>query len=107
MRDLTEGTEDDQKLFQRLALHFDNDITSLERQIAGMLQKRDQWNFLAKGEEQSLIDDFCQLLSRARVVLRQVFRQSATVDCTEVAHAARKARRGADRGVAAQGRPRP
>jgi ATP-dependent helicase/nuclease subunit A len=91
LRNLTEGLEEDQNLFQRLALHFDNDITSLERQIAGMLQKRDQWDFLANGEEPSLIDDFCQLLSRARSVLRQVFRQSATVDFAEVAHAARRA----------------
>ncbi|HMF79543.1 MAG TPA: UvrD-helicase domain-containing protein, partial [Bryobacteraceae bacterium] len=94
LRDLTEGTEQDKTLFRVLALHFDNDIESLEKQIASMLQKRDQWNldqwdFL--GEEGSLASAFCELLNSARLALRAVFRETAAVDFTEVAHAALRA----------------
>ncbi len=56
-----------------------------------MLQKRDQWEFLAGSAEDSLVNDFCGLLDRARSSLREVFSKTATVDFTEVARAARKA----------------
>jgi ATP-dependent helicase/nuclease subunit A len=91
LRNLTEGEAGNRELFHRVALHFDNDIARLEMQIAAMLQKRDQWQFLARGDQPSLVDDLCGLLHSARQALREVFRQTATVDFTEVAHAARKA----------------
>jgi ATP-dependent helicase/nuclease subunit A len=91
LRNLTEGSEEATELFGRLALHFDNDIAGLERQIASMLQKRDQWDFLTNAEGDPLVNDFCQVLTNARRALREVFQQTETVDFTEVAHAARKA----------------
>jgi ATP-dependent helicase/nuclease subunit A len=91
LRNLTEGSEQDATLFGRLALHFDNDMAGLEKQIANMLQKRDQWDFLTNDEEDPLVSDFCQVLSNARQALREVFQQTETVDFSEVAHAARRA----------------
>jgi len=91
LRDMTEGGEDSQQLFHRLALHFDNDMQRLEIQIAGMLEKRDQWEFLASCEQLPLIDDFRELLNKARHALDQVFRRSGKIDFAELTRAARKA----------------
>ncbi|HEY3935851.1 MAG TPA: UvrD-helicase domain-containing protein [Bryobacteraceae bacterium] len=91
LRELTEGAEDSRELFHRVALYFDNDIARLETQVANMLQKRDQWDFLGRGDQPSVIDDFRELLHRAGQALRQVFRRASKVDFTEVARAARKA----------------
>lgn len=91
LRNLTEGDEHSQQLFHRLALHFDNDMQRLEIQVAGMLEKRDQWEFLASCEQLPLIDDFRELLNRARQALDQVFRRTGKIDFAELTRAARKA----------------
>jgi ATP-dependent helicase/nuclease subunit A len=91
LRNLTEGDEHSQQLFHRLALHFDNDMQRLEIQVAAMLEKRDQWEFLASCEELPLIDDFRELLNKARQALDQVFRRTGKIDFAELTRAARKA----------------
>ena len=91
VRKLTEGSSAEQDLFRRIALHFDNDMTRLEQQVVGMLQKREQWGGLPKVSDDPLVNDFAELLELARISLRDVFRRAATVDFTEVARAARKA----------------
>ena len=91
LRDLAEGETAGRELFQRVALYFDNDIQSLERQIAKMLAQRDQWFSLERGEQDAAVDDFSQLLLRARDALRTVFRERGVVDFTEVTRAAIKA----------------
>lgn len=88
--DLAEGDDAGKDLLRVLSLHFDNDIASLEGQVARMLEKRDQWHFLEHGQE-PLVEAFCGLLDRARRQLREVFRQRATLDFTEVTRAAIKA----------------
>jgi ATP-dependent exoDNAse (exonuclease V) beta subunit len=91
MRSLTEGNEQDRALFRRIALHFDNEMARLEQQLADMLQRREQWCALPEDSEDELVNDFAQLLDKARASLRNVFRRAATVDFTEVTRAARKA----------------
>lgn len=91
MRSLTEGDEQDRALFCRIALHFDNEMARLEQQVADMLQRREQWCALPDDSNDELVADFAQLLDKARVSLRNVFRRAATVDFTEVTRAARKA----------------
>lgn len=91
VRALTEGSEPEQNLFRRIALHFDNEMSRLEQQVADMLQKREQWGGLPKHSDSYLVNDFAELLDKARVALRDVFRRAATVDFTEVTRAARKA----------------
>ncbi len=91
MRDLTQGSEEDAALFRTVALHFDNDMAALEMQVARMLQKRDQWRFLAAGQHPPLIDAFCDLLGRSVDNLKDVFRERSSVDFSEVTHAAIKA----------------
>ncbi len=91
LRDLAEGDEASRALFHRVSLHFDNDINSLEGQVARMLSQRDQWRFLGNEQHDELIDAFCQLIDRAHEALREVFRQHSTVDFTEVTRAAIKA----------------
>ena len=91
VRSLTEGSEREQQLFRRIALHFDNEMARLEQQVADMLQKREQWGGLPKQSDDPLVNDFAELLDLARGALRDVFRRSATVDFTEVTRAARRA----------------
>lgn len=91
LRDLAEGDACARALFHRASLYFDNDIGALERQIASMLEQRDQWFSLEGAEEDGLIRDFCQLLLRARDSLRHAFREHGAVDFTEVTRAAIKA----------------
>lgn len=86
-RDRNEGPA----LFQRLALHFDNNIAGLERQIAGMLAKRDQWHAGIPELHDQTVKDFSTILSHAEMELRGVFRRRNTVDFTEVTRAAIKA----------------
>ncbi len=91
VRALTEGSRHEQQLFRRIALHFDNEMSRLEQQVADMLQKREQWGGLPRQSADPLVNDFAELLDLARVSLRDVFRRAATVDFTEVTRAARKA----------------
>ena len=91
VRALTEGDAREQQLFRRIALHFDNEMDRLERQVSEMLGKREQWAGLPKNSESELVNDFTELLELARGALRDVFRRANKVDYTEVARAARKA----------------
>jgi len=91
VRALTEGSQHEQQLFRRIALHFDNEMSRLEQQVSDMLQKREQWGGLPKHSDDPLVNDFAELLDLARASLRDVFRRAATVDFTEVTRAARKA----------------
>jgi len=91
VRALTEGSQHEQQLFRRIALHFDNEMSRLEQRVADMLQKREQWGGLPKQSDDPLVNDFAELLVLARASLRDVFRRAATVDFTEVTCAARKA----------------
>ncbi len=91
LRDLAEGDTASRELFLRVSLYFDNDINSLERQVARMLEQRDQWFSLERVQDGAETEDFCQLLMRARECLREVFRQRGVVDFTEVTRAAIKA----------------
>jgi ATP-dependent helicase/nuclease subunit A len=91
LTNLTESTRDNRELFRRAALHFDNDIAKLERQIAQMLEKRDQWRALSAGGDSQLIGDFRRLLDEAHGALLTVLRERASVDFTEVTRAAIRA----------------
>jgi ATP-dependent helicase/nuclease subunit A len=88
---LTETGAEDAELFRRVSLHFDNDIARVERQVARMLEQRDQWRSLAYQEDSQLVDDFRRLLDEAHEALRIVFRERSCVDFTEVTRAAIKA----------------
>lgn len=88
---LTESTRENAELFRRAALHFDNDIARLERQIAQMLEKRDQWRSLSSEGDAQLVQDFRRLLDEAHEALRAVFRERSAVDFTEVTRAAIRA----------------
>lgn len=85
---LTETSQENAELFRRVALHFDNDIARLERQIAAMLERRDQWRSLLNQEGSEVVADFCRLLHEAHDALRIVFRERSSVDFTEVTRAA-------------------
>ncbi|MBV9405107.1 MAG: UvrD-helicase domain-containing protein, partial [Acidobacteriaceae bacterium] len=91
LRELSEGDAASRELLSRVSLYFDNDISSLERQVARMLDLRDQWFSLERVQKAPLIEDFCHLLLRARDALREVFRERGVVDFTEVTRAAIKA----------------
>jgi len=91
LRKLTETTLENAELFCRISLHFDNDIARLERQVARMLEQRDQWRLLAMEQDSQLTGDFCRLLTEAHEALRIVFRERSSVDFTEVTRAAIKA----------------
>lgn len=88
---LTETSQENAELFRRVALHFDNDIARLERQVARMLELRDQWRSLVHQEDSQVVADFCRLLHEAHEALRLVFRERSCVDFTEVTRAAIKA----------------
>lgn len=91
LANLTESTSENAELFRRAALHFDNDAARLERQIAQMLEKRDQWRSLSSDEDSQLVQDFSRLLYAAHDALRAVFRERGAVDFTEVTRAAIRA----------------
>ena len=88
LSNLTETSADNAELFRRVALHFDNDTGRIERQIAHMLEVRDQWRSLAYGGDSQLVDDFRRLLDEAHEALRGIFRARSCVDFTEVTRAA-------------------
>ena len=90
IRGLAEGDRTQTALFARLALHFENDLGSLEAQVANMLERREQWRFLRSALEpnQSDAQDFCELLGFAELELRNVFRARGEVDFTEITRAA-------------------
>ena len=75
-------------LFQRLALHFDNNVGGLERQIAAMLAKRDQWHAVDSNITDQTVLDFVAIVERAEGELHDVFRHRSTVDFPEITRAA-------------------
>ncbi len=90
IRGIAEGDAEKQGLFQRIALHFDNDLGTVESQVANMLERREQWRHLRGGvePEHSLARDFCELLGFAEHELKTVFRREGEVDFTEITRAA-------------------
>ncbi len=88
---LAAGDEGTAALFRRVALHFDNDISRVEEQVARMLERRDQWRNLSSDAHPQLVEDFCQLLAFAETKLAEVFRERGQVDFTEVTRAAIRA----------------
>src|SRR5947209_7530930 len=57
LQNLADLSEDGRLLLGRVALYFDNDIACLERQIASMLAKRDQWQFSRFEDREPVVDD--------------------------------------------------
>ncbi|MGH8163610.1 MAG: UvrD-helicase domain-containing protein, partial [Rhodanobacteraceae bacterium] len=88
LRSLAEGDAEAQALFRRVSLHFDNDVSLIESQIARMLAHRDQWWFLGSAAASDRAEDFRQLLERARAALARLFRERRAVDFTEITRAA-------------------
>ena len=88
---LSEGGPEAAALFRRVALHFDNDIATVERQVARMLQQREQWSAAGEAEASELVNDFRVLLAEAHATLLEVFRERSCVDFTEVTRAAIRA----------------
>ncbi len=88
LQGLAEGSEAGRQLFLRASLFFDNDIACLERKIASLLEKRDQWESYPLAAHDRLVDDFGELLRRAHGELRQVFRLRSEVDFTEITRSA-------------------
>ncbi len=88
---LTSTDQDSAALFRRVSLHFDNDISRVEGQVARMLERRDQWRNLGGESHRELEQDFCRLLTVAEDKLLDVFRERGEVDFTEVTRAAIRA----------------
>ncbi len=91
LSDLTSTDQDSAALFRRISIHFDNDISRLEGQVARMLERRDQWRNLSDESHRELERDFCRLLAVAEDKLLDVFRERGEVDFTEVTRAAIRA----------------
>ncbi len=88
IRQLAEGGQREQDLFYHASLHFDNNLALLERQIAGMLEQRDQWSHLSGRDTDPLVLEFGQLLDCGHAALLDIFRESSVVDFTELTRAA-------------------
>ncbi len=88
IRALAEGNQEDRALFYRASLHFDNNLALLERQIAEMLEQRDQWSHLAVSDSDPLVEEFSRLLVQGHAALLEVFRERSIIDFTELTRAA-------------------
>jgi ATP-dependent exoDNAse (exonuclease V) beta subunit len=88
IRQLAEGNEEERGLFCRASLHFDSNLGLLERQIAEMLEQRDQWSHLIVCDSDTLVEEFSELLNRGHAALLEVFRERSIVDFTELNRAA-------------------
>lgn len=88
IRQLAEGSDRDKALFYRVSLHFDSNLSLLERQIAEMLEQRDQWSHLTVRDSDPLVEEFCELLNRGHAALLDVFRERSVVDFAELNRAA-------------------
>ncbi len=91
LRSLVNGGEDDRQLLTRISLHFDSSLALAERQIASMVERRDQWFHFADTQGEPLVADFCTLLDRANQSLQDVFREVGAIDFIELTRAAIKA----------------
>jgi ATP-dependent helicase/nuclease subunit A len=85
---LSEGDPDAQSLFRQVSLHFDNALDQVERQIAKMLEKREQWRGFQLSSHPPDVQVFCDLLSHAEKELVKVFREAGEVDFTAITRAA-------------------
>src|SRR3954452_12354966 len=87
LQTLAETNDSGRALLGRVALYFDNDMARLERQVAAMLAKRDQWHATGP-QETSVLGDFLCILSQAELELDNVFREEGIVDFQEITRAA-------------------
>ncbi len=87
LQTLAENGDDGRALLGRVALYFDNDMARLEKQVAAMLAKRDQWHATGPPET-SVLGDFLRILSQAELELDNVFREEGVVDFQEITRAA-------------------
>lgn len=85
---LAEGGQAQQALFCHASLHFDNNLGMLERQIAEMLEQRDQWSHLTDSGGDPLVEEFRFLLDCGHAALLDIFREQSAVDFTELTRAA-------------------
>lgn len=90
LRSLADSTPEHRMLLAAVALHFDNNLVMLERNMAEMLEHRDRWLRLeADGSE--LVEWFRGLLNRAHGHVVEIFREYSVVDFIELTRAAIKA----------------
>jgi len=87
LQTLAESTEERRALLGRVALYFDNDMARLERQVAAMLAKRDQWHATSYSQG-TVLGDFLWVLDQAEAELGNVFREEGVVDFQEITSAA-------------------
>src|SRR3954453_8705266 len=87
LQTLAENGDSGRALLGRVALYFDNDMVRLEKQVAAMLAKRDQWHATGS-QEGSVLDDFLSILGQAELELTNVFREEGIVDFQEITRAA-------------------
>ncbi|MBV9082960.1 MAG: UvrD-helicase domain-containing protein, partial [Acidobacteriaceae bacterium] len=80
IRELAESSAEEQRsLFRRVSRHFDNDLARLEKQVATMLARRDQWRAFRNSSHPRNVQDFCDLLCFGEEALRNVFRRAGQV----------------------------
>jgi ATP-dependent helicase/nuclease subunit A len=87
LQTLAENGDSGRSLLGRVALYFDNDMVRLEKQVAAMLAKRDQWHATGS-RDGSVLDDFLSILGQAELELNNVFREEGIVDFQEITRAA-------------------
>ena len=87
LQTLAENGESGRALLERVALYFDNDMVRLERQVAAMLAKRDQWHATG-APDGTVLSDFLSILGQAELELGNVFREEGIVDFPEITRAA-------------------
>ncbi|MFL6446097.1 MAG: UvrD-helicase domain-containing protein [Bryobacteraceae bacterium] len=87
LQTLAENGDSGRALLGRVALYFDNDMVRLEKQVASMLAKRDQWHTTGS-QEGTVLSDFLWVLQEAEVELGNVFREEGIVDFQEITRAA-------------------
>ncbi|MBV8810858.1 MAG: UvrD-helicase domain-containing protein, partial [Acidobacteriaceae bacterium] len=91
LRSLVDGGDDDRQLLTRISLHFDSNLSLAEREIAAMLERRDQWFHSANINGEPLVADLWTLLQRSYQSLQDVFREVGAIDFIELTRAAIKA----------------
>jgi len=87
LQTLAENSESGRALLERIALYFDNDMVRLEKQVAAMLAKRDQWHATG-APDGTVLSDFLSILEQAELELGNVFREEGIVDFPEITRAA-------------------
>jgi ATP-dependent helicase/nuclease subunit A len=87
LQTLAENGESGRALLERVALYFDNDMVRLEKQVAAMLAKRDQWHATG-APDGTVLRDFLSILGQAELELEHVFREEGIVDFQQITRAA-------------------